>query len=381
MPVDNSNEPSCQQQETRDPIIVLDVGGHRPFFESHRSTLTLGSSYFASRFRDNSNSNNNRIGTMQPGGFLGQDEFGRGIYFVDRDGDLFRYVLEFLRNNTVDLPNYYDAENQPLWRSLRREAAFYGVQGLSDLLQVTYSCEFSPDLCGRDKGILYWLGTNRGQSSTYRNPYTIGAVNVHVEENGFEQEGDDLIPQRLYEEYGRLTWSEFRKASFVQHRQKVNATGNSIQVGAALSLCGGDVGSHVVVDLRSIRVRATHYSIRYGDCDGMTSDWEFAGSIDGNQWDVLHEAKDESYIDEPGEGTIQDMRERFGLDRQYRPNIQLSAFQREQMTHWVETNCRRTWSIPNSQLNGFYSLFRIQKVEVHGCLHGTSFEIFGDVNE
>ena len=43
-----------------------------------------------------------------------------GAYFIDRDGPLFRHVLNFMRNGTLSLP-----ENFNELKSLKSEADFY----------------------------------------------------------------------------------------------------------------------------------------------------------------------------------------------------------------------------------------------------------------
>ena len=59
---------------------------------------------------------------------LHQDATGR--YFIDRDGYLFRYILDFLRNNTLTLPEKF----RDMAR-LKVEAEYYGLSHLVDLLQ------------------------------------------------------------------------------------------------------------------------------------------------------------------------------------------------------------------------------------------------------
>ena len=48
-----------------------------------------------------------------------------GAYFIDRDGPLFRHVLNFMRNGTLSLP-----ENFNELKSLKSEADFYQIQPL-----------------------------------------------------------------------------------------------------------------------------------------------------------------------------------------------------------------------------------------------------------
>ena len=45
-------------------------------------------------------------------------------YFIDRDGDMFRHILNFMRNNKLLIPNQF-----PDIELLLEEARFFDVQG------------------------------------------------------------------------------------------------------------------------------------------------------------------------------------------------------------------------------------------------------------
>jgi len=49
----------------------------------------------------------------------------QGCYFIDRDGKHFRYILNFLRDGSIDLPDDTHSLSQ-----ISREARFYQVEGL-----------------------------------------------------------------------------------------------------------------------------------------------------------------------------------------------------------------------------------------------------------
>ncbi|CAE7217987.1 ravA [Symbiodinium natans] len=53
-----------------------------------------------------------------------------GAYFIDRDPDLFAYILEYLRDGAVELPS----SSEPL-RRLEREASFFMLPGLESLVR------------------------------------------------------------------------------------------------------------------------------------------------------------------------------------------------------------------------------------------------------
>ncbi|XP_072333260.1 BTB/POZ domain-containing protein KCTD21-like [Scyliorhinus torazame] len=55
----------------------------------------------------------------------------RGNYFIDRDGKMFRYILNFLRTSHLDLPvNFQELD------LLNREADFFQIQPLLEALQM-----------------------------------------------------------------------------------------------------------------------------------------------------------------------------------------------------------------------------------------------------
>lgn len=53
----------------------------------------------------------------------------RGRYFIDRDGDLFRFVLDYLRSGLIQIPKDF-----PDLELLRNEATFYGLKIMKRLL-------------------------------------------------------------------------------------------------------------------------------------------------------------------------------------------------------------------------------------------------------
>ena len=77
--------------------------------------------------------------------FSGRHELSQeqdGSYFIDRDGTFFRYILNFLRDGTLDsgtLPN-----NVPALREILREAKYYQLQEMVKYLEELIGRATSP---------------------------------------------------------------------------------------------------------------------------------------------------------------------------------------------------------------------------------------------
>ncbi|XP_026671286.1 BTB/POZ domain-containing protein KCTD16 [Ceratina calcarata] len=97
-----------QQQEAVPSVVELNVGG--VFYTTALTTLTReGDSHLAALFS----------------GKIPVEKDAKGKYFLDRDGVLFRYVLDFLRNQALVLPEGFREKER-----LKQEANFYGLPGL-----------------------------------------------------------------------------------------------------------------------------------------------------------------------------------------------------------------------------------------------------------
>merc|ERR1712183_1046163 len=73
------------------------------------------------------------LGAMFSGRFHLEADEADGSFFIDRDGGLFKYVLNFLRD-PVNFDPPIDPES---CRDLLKEAKYFGLQGLIDLLEDT----------------------------------------------------------------------------------------------------------------------------------------------------------------------------------------------------------------------------------------------------
>ena len=96
-----------------DEIITLNVGGHL-----HTTSLTTLTKYPDSM-----------LGAMFSGRMTSAKDH-QGNYVIDRDGTLFRFVLNFLRTSTLSLPEDF----QEL-ESLAKEAEFYQINELVEIIR------------------------------------------------------------------------------------------------------------------------------------------------------------------------------------------------------------------------------------------------------
>lgn len=99
-----------QKESTEDmpSVVELNVGG--VFYTTSLSTLTKDKESHLSKIFN---------------GKTTIEKDAKGKFFLDRDGVLFRYVLDYLRDNAISLPEGFRERER-----LRREAIFYGLSGL-----------------------------------------------------------------------------------------------------------------------------------------------------------------------------------------------------------------------------------------------------------
>ena len=383
----STSRTSTAQRQRKDAVLGLDVGGTT--YYCRKSTL-LGangnsSSYFDGRFGPDS---------MMDPEIEYIDERGREVYFIDRDPSLFKYVLEYLR--TQELPSGIGnfQTNSHTWRALRKEAAFFALDGLVALLKVTFSC--SPD--HGLKGILYWLGTNKGRDNAYINPYTRGDIditgwfdNAATLKRIIDVQREMGPPGLDLASEGNIYFASGSRALFVQYRPKENPITKSLALGqsytAVFDLMGclsGSLRLPVVIDFKTVKVSPSYYSLRYGGCDGMEGDWNFEASNNGKNWIVLHAARDDIHLLRIN-GKHDPERHASGQLHWLRDATQdLNEGEKEEVyCDYMERFHRHTWEVNNSS-GDFYRYFRIIGASPEGshkCLHGIGLEIFGLAQE
>ena len=341
-----SDEPSAADEDCGDSVIGLDVGGQ--LFYTHRSTLTAGSAYFAARFG----------GTFSAGESY-EDERGRKVYFVDAEAKLFDHILAYLRRGMASWPDL--AEDPKFYKRLVAEAEFFGVEAM--LRELQDSASIAPNASGR--GILYWLGTRKGEED-YMNPYMRNKLRVEPLS----------VPNQTY-----ATQMISNLSDFFEYRPSCNSR---LQSNCHMLWCGCPDGAYRPFSFVDMVVKPTHYSLRFGNCHGM-SDWNFEASVDGIGWDILHEARKERCILQPSREEIDNLPDDDDFD----------------YVAIAEDRHRHTWKVSSSS---FYKYFRFvtltkeQRQALYGgdeggyrnfgpdgrilfskCLHGVGLELYGNV--
>jgi hypothetical protein len=342
-----------------DAIVGIELVDGRVWYCPRSVLANTTGSYFAARFG----------GTIPPGDER-IDQYGRSVYFIFRDGELFgKHILPYLQENDPNLPLF--TENPSLWRRLRREALFYALDGLAATLHVTNSFEPNSNLvvC---QGVLYWLGTGKG-AHEYRNPHDIGAVHV----GGWVDTLEEL--HESFEDRRHFAATQSSRRALVQYRPRVKGFSAGLRMLEALENC--DVLScdyaleklSVVLDLKTITLRPTAYSLRYDCCDGM-SHWNFEGSNDGSTWYTLHQVRGDQHLLPPTRDEIIWLTELFD-DNDFSERKVLEMM----LTH-VERKHRHTWSIVSTEFYRYFRFIGLGPDYIEGrtfCMHAVGLELFG----
>lgn len=114
------------KEQVQSEVIELNVGGQ--VYYTHQATLTsIPNSLLGKLFSNKKGSSND----------LARDL--RGRIFIDRDGFLFRYVLDYLRDKQVVLPDHFPERGR-----LQREAEYFLLPDLVKRL-VSYEPKHGPD--------------------------------------------------------------------------------------------------------------------------------------------------------------------------------------------------------------------------------------------
>ncbi|XP_030594397.1 BTB/POZ domain-containing protein KCTD16-like [Archocentrus centrarchus] len=124
-------QPTKEQGSVQNPpsdVIELNVGG-QVYYTRYGTLASFPNSLLGKLFSNKKGSSND----------LSRDL--RGRYFIDRDGFLFRYVLDYLRDKQVVLPDHFPERGR-----LKREAEYFQLPELVKLLSSEESKLIPDDL-------------------------------------------------------------------------------------------------------------------------------------------------------------------------------------------------------------------------------------------
>ncbi|KAM9795026.1 BTB/POZ domain-containing protein KCTD16-like [Neosynchiropus ocellatus] len=147
---ENCKTQPAKEQSPPSDVLELNVGG-QVYYTRHATLASFPNSLLGKLFSNKKGSSND----------LSRDL--RGRYFIDRDGFLFRYVLDYLRDKQVVLPDHFPERGR-----LQREAEYFQLPELVKLL----SSE-DPKLCPDD---LYYSDlddVSQGSEQRFYPPYSL----------------------------------------------------------------------------------------------------------------------------------------------------------------------------------------------------------------
>ncbi|KAK0138421.1 BTB/POZ domain-containing protein KCTD16 [Merluccius polli] len=124
-----AKEPGSVAQSPPSDVIELNVGG-QVYYTRHATLTSAPSSLFSKLF--SSSSCGKKKGCSSSSSSSSSNDLARdlrGRCFIDRDGFLFRYVLDYLRDRRVVLPDHFPERGR-----LKREAEYFQLPELVKLL-------------------------------------------------------------------------------------------------------------------------------------------------------------------------------------------------------------------------------------------------------
>jgi hypothetical protein len=203
-----------------------------------------------------------------------------GSVFIDRDGVVFRHILNYLRRGRLVISE----SDTTLTAELLDEARFFQISSLVALLQPK---KVALPMTDSNCGLFHWLGTN-GLSREWTNPATMGLVRIR------SSRSMSGAPEGIV--------------------AKNQVAGGICKVGFCLFfffflvlgliwffsfICKDARGQWVEIDIGKDRLmNVSHYSLRPGQCCRM-GNWMLQGSENREEWQTLS-----MHVDEFWEGNF-----------------------------------------------------------------------------
>lgn len=125
-------EPGSTVPNSFPEVVELNVGG-QVYFTRHSTLISIPHSLLWKMFSPKRDTSND----------LAKDSKGR--FFIDRDGFLFRYILDYLRDRQVVLPDHFPERGR-----LKREAEYFQLPDLVKLLNPEDVKQSPDEFCHSD---------------------------------------------------------------------------------------------------------------------------------------------------------------------------------------------------------------------------------------
>lgn len=100
---------SLDEDENKPTIVILDVGGRK--FKTYRDTLVCNSDFFKAKFN-------------------GEFAENEGEIFLDRNGELFGYLLEYMRCRALP-----EGLEKKVLRSIKRECEYFAMDEMEEEIE------------------------------------------------------------------------------------------------------------------------------------------------------------------------------------------------------------------------------------------------------
>jgi uncharacterized protein YjbI with pentapeptide repeats len=197
---------------------------------------------------------------------LSQDS--SGCYFIDRDGKLFKYILNFLRNLELNLPS-----NQPhLVAELLLEAEYFQLQTLVSFLKALQSKNEMPIVTFKE--FLLYANSSRPIQAPFLN--MSGIILKYLDLTGANLQGCDFSNTSIFE----VNFSSANLSCCVFDCSKVH---NSIFIDAVLRKASCVSANFSGNDMkRAVCVEADFTKAKLGGADMRNCDLQSANLQDAN---------------------------------------------------------------------------------------------------
>uniref|UniRef100_A0A7S2XET1 BTB domain-containing protein n=1 Tax=Lotharella oceanica TaxID=641309 RepID=A0A7S2XET1_9EUKA len=210
--------------------------------------------------------------------------------FIDRSPEVFGLILDYLRNG----PDFQLPQAADVRRKLLIEAKFYGLTPLVRMLEAPIVHEFDHRFDGDTNGIIFFLGTLRSQQ--WANPCITGEVRVTAS-RGMCQNLESLSSDEDGEVEGPIGKLNFPLALYCARpsQEFPKKPFRFFELSSCNAYDSSD-GAWVAFDFGRRRVNMRRYTMRYGDCYGLGGCWDWHGSNDGKQWELVQSVRNDSHL-------------------------------------------------------------------------------------